>query len=277
MYAQVVVQSWSEAKTSIAVLPSFAFRGQGAATWGLETAIERAGSVGGWSGNALPGRETWILNQFKRRAHLVMPLPQPASKLEWLAAIQHYGGPTRLLDFTRSFYIAAFFAVEMALGDAAVWAINLEHLHDVSGIPAAMHITQKQERCRDLAEQAFAHSPGLKGVIAVEPEFLNERIAVQQGLFLLPADLRLSFFDNLATSAPFDYVHDHNSPRSVRALGDFLSNPHMNVAKVVKFVLPHTIHNEIIHDLARMNVETTSLFPGLDGFARSMRRHLRRP
>jgi hypothetical protein len=39
---------------------------------------------------------------------------------------------------------------------------------------------------------------------------------------------------------------------------------------VVKIVLPKEIHNEAIWDLDQMNVNATSLFPGLDGFARSL-------
>ena len=39
---------------------------------------------------------------------------------------------------------------------------------------------------------------------------------------------------------------------------------------VVKIVLPGKIHNEAIWDLDQMNVNATSLFPGLDGFVRSL-------
>jgi hypothetical protein len=39
---------------------------------------------------------------------------------------------------------------------------------------------------------------------------------------------------------------------------------------VVKIILPQEIHNAALFDLAQMNVTAASLFPGLDGFARSL-------
>ena len=44
--------------------------------------------------------------------------------------MQHHGAPTRLLDFTYSIYIAAYFALENADpkadpdGSCAIWAVN---------------------------------------------------------------------------------------------------------------------------------------------------------
>jgi len=40
--------------------------------------------------------------------------------------MQHHGAPTRLLDFTYSFYIAAYFALEESEKDCAIWALNMK-------------------------------------------------------------------------------------------------------------------------------------------------------
>jgi len=43
--------------------------------------------------------------------------------------MQHHGAPTRLIDFTWSPYVAAFFALERTLADGVVWAINPGRIH----------------------------------------------------------------------------------------------------------------------------------------------------
>ncbi len=64
---------------------------------------------------AWPQQEGRILRVFKRKAHhFLAQLPAPDNDFQWLALMQHNGAPTRLLDFTWSPYVAAFFALERA-------------------------------------------------------------------------------------------------------------------------------------------------------------------
>src|SRR5262249_27026937 len=79
--------------------------------------------------------ERELIREFRRSYHhYALHLPEPDAHAEWLSVMQHHGAPTRLLDFSYSIFVAAFFAVEGASiqDDCAVWAMNANWLHAVS-------------------------------------------------------------------------------------------------------------------------------------------------
>jgi len=45
-------------------------------------------------------------------------------------------------------------------------------------------------------------------------------------------------------------------------------------AVVVKIIVQDYLREQILNDLWKMNVSSATLFPGIDGFARSLRYHL---
>jgi hypothetical protein len=102
------------------------FRGQRNAKWRLQSSLERAAAHYQPADKA--DVEKFFIFQFKRRAHNYLSpslLPKDERDTpEWLALMQHHGAPTRLLDFTKSPYIATFFAIEESDSDCAVWAID---------------------------------------------------------------------------------------------------------------------------------------------------------
>ncbi len=72
--------------------------------------------------------EAEIRQQFQSRAIQLMQgrVPDPERKWDWYFLMQHYGAPTRLLDWTDNPLVALFFAVTDAgnNGDAAVWILD---------------------------------------------------------------------------------------------------------------------------------------------------------
>lgn len=275
MYTEVRVDSWLDVTKLARLMSRWAFRGHASVAWLLQTAFERAATDAHLPPSFMANREFWMLRQFQRRGHIVVPSPPaPACLLEWLALIQHYGGPTRLLDFSHSVYVAAYFALEFAVSDAAIWAVYLPSLDKANGfeLKSGQTVDHINRECVAAVERILdAPDQSERGVIQVEPDRLNERMAIQKGIFLFAKDIASTFMDNLAASisSPVQQVPSHGT------VEDLLNTIVVNPPAVLKIILPRSIHKDAIDDLVNMNVDASTLFTGLEGFARSLHRHVR--
>jgi len=114
----VVCRDWQEYKTKIVahLFPSrifsrgtFLFRGQSDPKWELKSSYDRwfeAAQLGESKRMPLAQR---LLDRFRHELPAVEPGDIPPDEMGVLALAQHYGLPTRLLDWSESPYIAAFF------------------------------------------------------------------------------------------------------------------------------------------------------------------------
>jgi hypothetical protein len=125
-YLDVTSDKWEEVKLIAKQLAwDYIFRGHADTAWRLETKLLRVASQFGLRPENIRDREQLIIKRFKSRAHhYIQSPPDNNANIEWLSLIQDYGGPTRLLDFTQSFYIASFFALESSTKTACIWSIH---------------------------------------------------------------------------------------------------------------------------------------------------------
>jgi hypothetical protein len=251
-YAVEHVGSWDDYLRLITDTPyaNWAFRGQADANWPLLSALSRQFLNFKISPAEWLDQEERILRIFKRKAHHFLDHPPAAeAEFEWLALMQHHGAPTRLLDFTWSPYVAAFFALERATGDAAVWAVNPAEIRYVdtqviSG-GARIHPLEMDPRREGNFRKYFVQAQ-TPFVWVGEPEAMNRRLIAQSGTFVAPG----------AVDRPVEEI-----------LGGY-PNPKQTL---VKFVLPIALmRTRGMRELYRMNITYATLFPDLDGLARSL-------
>jgi hypothetical protein len=248
------IRNWREFNKVVAGAKyrNWAFRGQSDAEWSLDSSLSRYLKSYAIHRQAWAEQEARIGRIFRRKAHLFLEhVPDEQDAFQWLALMQHHGAPTRLLDFTWSPFVAAFFALERATNDAAIWAIF---------IPAIWRRTHQfhfpQHKATVGPNELGLRNPGaydrfylrntVPFVSSGEPLVMNKRLIAQSGTFVVPGILDQSI-DRILTAYP--------KPERT----------------IVKFVLKtDVLRTEAMLALYTMNLTHATLFPDLDGLARSM-------
>ena len=180
-------------------------------------------------------------------------------KLYCLSLMRHFGAPTRLLDFTYSRYVAIYFALEYAYEDeersAAIWCIDMSELANKvrTKNPSVSELIEQRIEDRKRTNETFEplYMDSKYTFVSSENAVqLHRRLNLQQGVFLCPGNIRKSFEGNL--------FHPYEKPtRDIR-----------------KVIFKPDDLREAFKKYYRMNLTRESLFPGLDGFAQSMRYQL---
>jgi FRG domain len=184
----------------------------------------------------------------RARQFLDAPMvPHEKALFEWWAMMQHYGAPTRLLDWTASPYVALYFAVAADWKrPGAVWSFDSKEKagDDLDRVAKLLESeTQQTAYFWDTPiETPFC--------FVVEMGRLHVRIANQQGYFTICGQIPSNHGLLLGQS--------FGGKRDCR-----------------KFIIDARLKPEFLRKLLRMNITPNSLFPGLDGLGRFVNDQIR--
>lgn len=130
--------------------------------------------------------EDELLREFKLAAAPVMH-HEPASDIEWLFLAQHYGLPTRLLDWSTNPMVALFFAVEKDDDKDAVMHIIDHQITDNFEYIDFKNASVKKTMAQGVLK-IFALQPDQGDVMFVRPKYVDSRYLNQKSVFSCPAN-----------------------------------------------------------------------------------------
>lgn len=202
--------------------------------------------------------------------------PQEEDFAGWLALMQHYGVPTRLLDWTGSILVAAFFACQRVARQAddepngVVWALDpvalnekIPHYTSFARIPvlSTYHRDYTEMASGDrspwepyctvnnLVRSAFYPDADRDCVVAVAPAEIDPRMTVQQSMFTI-----------------------HGLARSMASLSDMNDTPPL----LQRYEVAGDRKADLREALSLLGIRVSTLFPDLEHLAVDVPRMFRK-
>lgn len=236
--AEAIFQAWNRQQTGW-----LWFRGHSDMNWKLHPTVWR---------DYTDQVERYMTNRFYARARTRHPRsPGNEDWAGWISLMQHYGLPTRLLDWSMSAQVATFFAThkyryaENIKTTACVWMLDAIRLNESQGLesvapPLNYWMAERLVRPAFKGEDVGDTKP-LEKVIAAMAVENDPRMQVQQGAFTV-----------------------HSTPELLTDLPgaeDWL----------YQFIIPANAAKHIAWQLAALGVQEAELFPDLDHLAVDLR------
>jgi FRG domain len=216
------------------------FRGQADARWPLTPRAYRYTRIS----------EDDLRSEFKRRSSPFLTEGRPNDDWDWYFLMQHYGIPTRLLDWTEGSLFALYFAVRRIGGvanvssdAAAVWIVDPWWLNSRAiGQPNLLDTYDSEVEGylpRIGSDTALPELP-----IAIRPPHIMRRIAAQLSRFTIYGGKKF-----WAEGLTPDEIAD---------------------ARIRKVTVPTTACERIDEALQRSGVTETTVFPDLEALCREL-------
>ena len=234
------------------------FRGRTDSSWELRPKLYRKEFGGTFREARKQNLEDEIREEFIRRAPVLceaLPAAEPQqAEWDWYFMMQHFGAPTRLLDWTEGALIALYFAVRNNAGsnDAAVWVLDPYQLNAKA--------TRKEEII-----PPSANGVALADRKLVDP-WLPSRFTRMRGLPELPVCIDPTHVTRRITSQHSCFTIHGTDEKSLEKR----KVPHPKYGFLVKIVIPRSEVQSIERELRLCGVNEATIFPDLDGLGRSI-------
>lgn len=244
------------------------YRGHSNSGYDLTPGLYRGGENSKW---IITGQQAYwereMLRDFKLLAQKQVKeqFITPANDLEWFFIMQHYGMPTRLLDWTESYLVALYFAVldahENTDTNAAVWMLDAwdfnEQFMKQRSIPSSSDERMVSEYVANETTGVIARNIIGEPPVVLRANKATPRIAAQKGLFTI---------HGRNTEPLLQFVETTNNKGKPSKEGQLSQRIFCK-----KIIVLGSYKNQILKDLYCAGISHSVLFPEVEGICRELK------
>lgn len=245
------------------------YRGHGDKTWELLPKVQRD-----FRGNdeELFRKERYYTNDFQARASLFkLSKPQLNEYANWLTLMQHYGLPTRLLDWSRSPLVALYFAIcdnNQYEKDACIWILT----------PGKLNAEEKLEKptCIDGMEyeNTYIYNMSHKTIstmiftafrrwkLSSDTEAITPEDKKFNHRFLTLSNKIAACYPTEADSRVYNQFGAFTVHNSSRKLVDICDK-----STLMRITIPFSSKKELLYELSICGITKSYIFPDLEHLA----------
>jgi len=251
------------------------FRGVDSADYDL---ISSPGRIRKGEKEGIVNGEREAFDYFMRHAQSIINTPPPVEDLtSWMIIMQHYGAPTRLLDWTRSPFVALYFAYKTCITSPSdkvrIWILSetgcMNHYReyttqDVVGRSVWSKETLKlfySDEYENNIVQHVLHSQNESMPYLLYPRKPDRRMNNQQGvLTICPSEYADIEF-------PLEYIRRPFPSTSTGGKLEYMSQTTKSNI-LWRLDLPKDWRKDVLKKLDDMGINEASMFPDLEGLGR---------
>ena len=249
--------------------PHFLFRGESLTTYTLVPTLYRTRNC---TPNKFvylyPNTERKILLEFMTEAAGYVDSLSVDDFSRWVEFAQHFGVPTRLLDWTSNPLIALFFAcIDNLNQDGRIYILHSRAYKELAD--KANRDEMEGKMIKDVVKgMILEQEKGFKYPIIYAPYHLDKRMVAQASRFMVWGSI-LKPLDELIT----ELEKEGKSQVWIKkqcgkgAIADVLEDA-MVLASVV---VSGKYKKRLLHELDALGISYASIFPGLEGLGRSIK------
>ena len=224
----------------------FWYRGLSTCRYDLKPSVGRVQEYAGQKKTLSRTDEIGLLHRFRRRAYAHLGRQISAGEALFLA--RHYKLPTRLLDWTANALCALYFACVANLDEPAkVWVMHRPPKPGENDIDPFEIGRQQDEK----SLFKFLGHPATNYLKIIYPFLNSPRLVAQDGAFTIHSD-------------PWRSIESYAYQAT-----DFYSN-HLHLEALYFWCIPAAKKVGIIKELSRLGITERTVYPDLDGLAKSI-------